>query len=675
MQVKLSGISETVPSIDRAYTLSLLKRRNNFDTSGKKVDLPPEAKLNTLIASIANETGNIQQKEFYFNGNQLILSEYQRRIYTPELIKAIAELGKKGLKEDSEFKVVVVGQDKPLKERNYVTASDFFSYNHCPHRVWRDAHSDPKERDPVNAFMKLLWEKGIQHENDVMESLGEYVDLSDGSHEERVKKTLSAMEKGIPLIYHSLLVIDELKGEPDILQKQADGTYMPIDIKSALAFEGLNEGWDTGKMKEYYAMQLSVYIDALIRLGFAKEHRGVILDKDKNEVIYDLDQQRNKRDKTTFWELYHQKKEKVLALVQNREQNDPALFSGCKLCHWYSSCKAWCQENEHSSLIYKLGRSFSDKLREDIDINTVRELARVDVEQLMEEKEARKANGETFLHGIGDGHLVPMVRRARYMASGAKGVKILNPISFPKASVELHIDLETDPTQDLVYMHGVVIRKTTDKKYHPYNGKDENIEYKSFVAEEVSKEAEEKALREFWNFVRTQKDYIVYHYSHYEKTMYRKLMEKYPGIVTSEELTTFFNPERCVDLYKIIDRDTDWPLSSYSLKDIAKSVGFDWRVEQADTSMGVPEKASGAASIRWFNDWVKAKQAGSASGYTDKLMQKILDYNEDDCIATVVVKDYLEEEMKTYIQKLEEQLQKTNKETKPRTLISLPVIS
>lgn len=665
MQVKFSGISEIVPSIDRAYKLSIRRRLHNFNASGEKIDLPPEAKLNTLIVNVANETGNMRRMEFYCNGNQLILSDYQRRVHSPELIKAIAELGKKAFKENSELKIAVVGQDKPLKERNYITASDFFSYNHCPHKVWRDAHSDPQERDPVNAFMKLLWEKGIQHEDNVMESLGEYEDLSGGSHEERVRKTLDAMGRGVPLIYHALLQIDELKGEPDILQKQPDGTYMPIDIKAAMAFEGFEEGWDTGKMKEYYAMQLSLYVDALIRLGFAKEHKGVILDKDKNEVIYDLNQPRNKRDKTTFWELYHKKKEIVLALIQNREQNDPALFSGCKLCHWYSSCKAWCQENNHTSLIYKLGRSFSDKLSEDADIHTVRELARVDVDQLMEEKESRKKDGENFLHGMGEGHLVPMVRRARYMSSGAEGVRILNPISFPKAPVELHIDLETDPTQDLVYMHGVVIRKATDKKYYPYNGKDENVEYKAFVAEEVSKEEEKNTLQVFWDFIRTQKDYVVYHYSHYEKTMYRKLMEKYPGVVTPEELDKFFNPEHCIDLYKIVDRDTDWPLSSYSLKDIAKSIGFDWKVEKADTSIGAPEKASGAASIRWFNDWVKAKKAGTPSNYTDQLMRKILDYNEDDCMATIVLKDYLEEQMKKYIQELEEQLQKVNKETTP----------
>ena len=37
-----------------------------------------------------------------------------------------------------------------------ITASHLYSYNKCPHRVWRDAHDDPSERDPENEFVQLL---------------------------------------------------------------------------------------------------------------------------------------------------------------------------------------------------------------------------------------------------------------------------------------------------------------------------------------------------------------------------------------------------------------------------------------------------------------------------------------------------------------------------------------
>ncbi len=77
-----------------------------------------------------------------------------------------------------------------------------------------------------------------------------------------------------------------------------------------------------------------------------------------------------------------------------------------------------------------------------------------------------------------------------------------------------------------------------------------------------------------------------------------------------------------VDLYyDVVRKVTEWPTRDYSLKTLAKYLGFKWR----DTH------PSGAASIEWFDRWVT----------TDDLAvrQRILDYNEDDCRATRVLLD------------------------------------
>jgi predicted RecB family nuclease len=57
------------------------------------------------------------------------------------------------------------------------------------------------------------------------------------------------------------------------------------------------------------------------------------------------------------------------------------------------------------------------------------------------------------------------------------------------------------------------------------------------------------------------------------------------------------------------------------IKTLAKFLGFSWR----DTH------PSGTASIVWFDRWI---QTGDAA-----VKQQILDYNEDDCVATRVVLD------------------------------------
>jgi uncharacterized protein len=70
--------------------------------------------------------------------------------------------------------------------------------------------------------------------------------------------------------------------------------------------------------------------------------------------------------------------------------------------------------------------------------------------------------------------------------------------------------------------------------------------------------------------------------------------------------------------------NTDWPLSSYGLKPIAKLTGFSWSAEDA----------GGANSIAWYYNYL----AGD-----DAQMQKILTYNEEDCKATAHIKEWFVE--------------------------------
>jgi predicted RecB family nuclease len=83
-----------------------------------------------------------------------------------------------------------------------------------------------------------------------------------------------------------------------------------------------------------------------------------------------------------------------------------------------------------------------------------------------------------------------------------------------------------------------------------------------------------------------------------------------------------FSSASTVDLYyDVVLKATEWPTRDFSIKTLAKFLGFKWR----DTH------PSGAASIEWFDRWV---QTGDAT-----VRQRILDYNEDDCKATRVLLD------------------------------------
>jgi predicted RecB family nuclease len=88
------------------------------------------------------------------------------------------------------------------------------------------------------------------------------------------------------------------------------------------------------------------------------------------------------------------------------------------------------------------------------------------------------------------------------------------------------------------------------------------------------------------------------------------------------EVETLFARPEMIDLYfDVVKKATEWPLYDQSIKTLAQHLGFQWR----DTN------PSGAASIEWYNRWVETCDPA--------IKQRILDYNEDDCLATGIVVD------------------------------------
>ena len=164
--------------------------------------------------------------------------------------------------------------------------------------------------------------------------------------------------------------------------------------------------------------------------------------------------------------------------------------------------------------------------------------------------------------------------------------------------------------RDICYLHGFFERQGQSERYVP------------FLSQIPTPEEEERAFSEAWQYVKSSAPCAIYYYSKYERTWWRKLQQRYPSVVTPEEIEAIFDPASAIDLYyDVVKKCTEWPTSDHSIKTLAKYLGFEWR----DTS------PSGAESIEWYHRWVE-------TGDPD-IKQRILDYNEDDCIATRVLLD------------------------------------
>jgi predicted RecB family nuclease len=186
-------------------------------------------------------------------------------------------------------------------------------------------------------------------------------------------------------------------------------------------------------------------------------------------------------------------------------------------------------------------------------------------------------------------------------------------ITLPSSPRELFFDIEHDPLRDHCYLHGLVER---------INGDTKSERYVAFLAETPTMDEQRRAFAEAWHFVRASEPAAIFYYSKFERTVYRKLQTRCPDVCTSADVKRMFDGSRAVDLCSdVVLSCTEWPTRDYSIKTLAKYLGFAWR----------DRNSSGAASIEWAHRWY-------ATG-DNAVRQRILDYNEDDCRAMRVLLD------------------------------------
>ena len=165
----------------------------------------------------------------------------------------------------------------------HIAASTLYDFVQCPTRVGLDAFGDPSKRDPINPFVRLLWERGTLFERETIAEFDQpFTDLSEFKKEEKEQLTLEAMRRGDALIYGGRISADDLIGIPDLLRKEIGG-YIPGDIKSGAGEERGGEDGD-GKPKLHYAVQLALYVDILERLGLSAGRRAFVWDINGKEV-------------------------------------------------------------------------------------------------------------------------------------------------------------------------------------------------------------------------------------------------------------------------------------------------------------------------------------------------------------------------------------------------------
>ncbi|MEY9418037.1 putative RecB family nuclease [Bradyrhizobium japonicum] len=478
-----------------------------------------------------------------------------------------------------------------------VTASILYNLVECPQRVALDAFGDPARRDEVSAFVRLLWDRGTLFEQQTVAQLKiPLVDLSDVNELDRERLTLDAMTNGEPLIYGGSIRAGDLLGKPDLLRKEVGG-YVPGDIRSGRATEGGNEDRG-GRPKRHYTVQLGLYVDVLERLNLSAGRRAFVLDIQGDEVEYDF------RDPSRLWGDYEKALANARSILTKQVMPMPGYASVCKLCHWHTFCLAELTEADDLTLIPLLRRSDRDTMRE--RIATISAFSDINPHEFIRGK-------KTAFAGIGAERFRMLHARSVMLKSPSPKPYLRGPIRLDVFSLELFFDIEVDPFRGICYLHGFVERR---------NGDNNSERFEGFFADEATPGAERDAFAAALDYLDSRAGAGIYYYSKYERTIYRKLQQKYPDICSPEYVEKIFDPQRAVDLYgDVVLKATEWPTRDHSIKSLAKFLGFAWR----DTH------PSGAASIEWYDRWCR--------GGDPVIRQRIMDYNEDDCRASRVVLD------------------------------------
>lgn len=453
--------------------------------------------------------------------------------------------------------------------KGLITASTFYKYQQCPSWVW---YSQTEEEDshPLRLHIQMDRLDPTLTLNLLMQHRPEALVLSaELAPEEREHATRAAMARGERYIINPRLASGRLVAEPDMLERLSDGPhYAALDVRRSR------------RLKEEYLLAAHLYADVLGQQQGWRPTQGYVMNR-RGEIAATVLEETEIR--------YRMALDSVERIIDG--QPEPHfLTSSCKQSPWFHRCKEEAEKTDHLSRLNRVWRSEVTDL-EAAGITTVQTLA-----ELHPDLVAAKVPG-----------LTP--ERLSYLSSQARALHAgrvvdLGQIDVPPHTVSIVIDIESDPLRSLHYLFGVLVVDGDQQTYH------------AFLAKKP--EDEEAAWRGFVAFMQGYIGVPFYHYGSYEVDVVRELTEKYD---TSQEFVGMFE-EQAVDLLIRLREKIIFPLSFFSLKDVAQFIGFRWRHDDA----------GGLNSVVWYEEWLRT---GSQALLTD-----VLHYNEDDVLATWAVRQW-----------------------------------
>jgi predicted RecB family nuclease len=488
-----------------------------------------------------------------------------------------------------------------VENRLFLSPSDLADYLGCPYLATLEAEVARGQREkprPREDIARLVAEKGDLHEAEYLATLGgegrEIVEIGlDGrDFDEGAAETEQAMRHGAEVIYQAVFSREGWRGLADFVIR--------VDQPSELGAWSY-EAWDTKlarSAKPAAVLQLVFYSQEIGRIqGRLPERLHVVPGTGVVETYRPAD----------FDAFFRTAQRRLRAHL---ESPPPRLYpwpcDHCSRCDFIPVCRKHWEDDDHLTLVASIRRDQVERLNR-VGVETLAGLACSDPElkvpRLAPPMLARLRDQASLqLHRRETGeltrHLLPPEEK--------KGFGLLPPPSAGDIFFDMEGDPFFEPAAQLEFLFGVL----TSDGYIAIGAND--------------RESERLAFERFVDLVHARlaryPDLHVYHYAAYEPSTLARLMGAHA--TREAEVDELLRREVFVDLLQVVRQSLRAGVADYSLKSIEQF--FFTR----------------SASVKSGNDAVIAFERYLATG-DEALLADIEAYNEEDCRATLELRDWL----------------------------------
>lgn len=448
-------------------------------------------------------------------------------------------------------------------------------------------------------------------------------------------ETMSAIQSGADVVYQATFFDSHRFGRADFLRR--------VDSPSDLG-DWSYEVWDTKLARHARAsavLQLCFYSDLLAEFQSSiPQHMHVALGGSAGETVHF-----RTADYAAYYRLVSREYATLLASgpAAYPPITRPDPVEHCDVCRWDELCRSTRRAARDLALTAGISSRQKRALRER-GIDTLDALAVLPFPL------------DPPLEGRGEESLHRMREQARLQVAGEAAGYVLSErlspartrdgaldpeqglLMLPAPSAgDLFFDIEGDPfvsdhgLDSVDYLFGVIEPGLPDESGRPTFHHFWSIDADGEVTPAAEQETFERFIDLVMERLATDPGLHIYHYASYEPDAMKRLMGRYG--TREDEVDHLLRAGVFVDLYRTVRQGIRASVESYSIKQIEKLYATTWRREADLRTAG--------DSIVEFETWL---ETGAGSEDRDALLAAIEAYNRDDCVSTLHLRDWLEEQ-------------------------------